>query len=94
MKICTMKRLNCYLIIYFTNLVIGIRSALTNPIGRAGSRPRQVRPRPKAPTKKKKKSLGKKGPTCTFFLLVIYKFYYWLTNCHVINHKKRDINIH
>ena len=28
---------------------------------------------------------------CTFFLLVMlkyYKFYYWLTNCHVINHKK------
>ena len=30
--------------------------------GRAGSRPRQVRPRPKAPPKKKN-SLGKKGPT-------------------------------
>ena len=29
-----------------------------------------------------------------FLLLVMYKFYYWLTNFHIINHKKRDINIH
>ena len=80
---------------------------------RAGSRPRQVRLRPKAPPKKKKKiPVEKKAPLFIikgpnfykiiyifkrlyiFFLLVMYKFYYWLTNYHVINNKKCDINIH
>ena len=41
---------------------LGLKPEPSNQTGRAGSRPRKVRPRPKAPPKNKK-FLRKKGPT-------------------------------